>query len=241
MRRTLTTRRWSTSKSFLGEKFSNVVYLVYSPFLLSYTTEVVEMYRAGKIKASPIATFDVAQMGQAYRYFNNKDRIGKVVISMENLKSKVSSGSPPTYQSVFSPEKTYLLVGCLGGLGRSLSRWMMSRGARRFCFLGAFLALDKPSAAELVNRLRDAGAQVTVVRGDVSNEDQVREAVAAAVKEGPSLVVSVQGSYGVSAKALFHLHDQQGLAPLVSSPSGGDHGISTTPSTVTMKVLNSSS
>ncbi|EED21266.1 polyketide synthase, putative [Talaromyces stipitatus ATCC 10500] len=171
----------------------------YQRVVYDYTTEVIEMYRAGKIKASPVATFDVSEIGQAYRYFNNKDRVGKVVISMANPDSKVPV-APPTYQSVFSPEKTYLLVGCLGGLGRSLSRWMMTRGARKFCFLGRS-GIDKPSAAELVNRLRDAGAHVTVVRGDVSNEDQVKEAVAACVKEGPIGGV-VQAAMGLS-EALF--------------------------------------
>ncbi|KAM0251922.1 hypothetical protein ACHAQJ_007937 [Trichoderma viride] len=171
--------------------YQNVVY--------SYTAEVIELYRAGIIKASPIATFDVAEIGQAYRYFGNKDRVGKVVISMENPNSLVQV-VPAAYQSVFHPEKTYLLVGCLGGLGRSLSRWMMSRGARKFCFLGRS-GCDKPSAAELVNRLRDAGASVTVVRGDVSNEDQVREAVAASAKDGPIGGV-VQAAMGLS-EALF--------------------------------------
>lgn len=171
----------------------------YQDVVYGYTAEVIEMYRAGIIKASPIATFDVAEIGQAYRYFGNKDRVGKVVISMENPKSLVQV-VPASYQSVFHPEKTYLLVGCLGGLGRSLSRWMMSRGARRFCFLGRS-GCDKPSAAELVNRLRDAGANVTVVRGDVSNEDQVREAVAACAKEGPIGGV-VQAAMGLS-EALF--------------------------------------
>ncbi|KAL7944087.1 polyketide synthase [Trichoderma barbatum] len=171
--------------------YQNVVY--------GYTAEVIDMYRAGIIKSSPIATFDVAEIGQAYRYFGNKDRVGKVVISMENPKSLVQV-VPASYQSVFHPEKIYFLVGCLGGLGRSLSRWMMSRGARKFCFLGRS-GCDKPSAAELVNRLRDAGASVTVVRGDVSNEDQVREAVAACAKDGPIGGV-VQAAMGLS-EALF--------------------------------------
>ncbi|EHK18438.1 putative polyketide synthase [Trichoderma virens Gv29-8] len=171
----------------------------YQDIVYGYTAEVIEMYRAGIIKASPIATFDVAEIGQAYRYFGNKDRVGKVVVSMENSRSLIQV-VPASYQSVFHPEKTYLLVGCLGGLGRSLSRWMMSRGARKFCFLGRS-GCDKPSAAELVNRLRDAGASVTVVRGDVSNEDQVREAVAACSKKGPIGGV-VQAAMGLS-EALF--------------------------------------
>ncbi|KAH6603842.1 polyketide synthase [Trichoderma cornu-damae] len=171
--------------------YQNVVY--------NYTAEVIELYRAGIIKASPITTFDVAEIGQAYRYFGNKDRVGKVVISMEDPKSLVQV-APAFYQSVFDPEKAYLLVGCLGGLGRSLTRWMMSRGARRFCFLGRS-GCDSPSAAELVNRLQDAGANVAVVRGDVSNQDQVREAVAACAKQGPIGGV-VQAAMGLS-EALF--------------------------------------
>ncbi|KUL86372.1 hypothetical protein ZTR_08618 [Talaromyces verruculosus] len=171
----------------------------YQQVVYNYTAEIIEMYRDGKIKAAPIATFDVSQIGQAYRYFNQKDRVGKVVVSMTKPDSKVPV-APPTYQSVFSPEKTYLLVGCLGGLGRSLSRWMMTRGARKFCFLGRS-GIDKPSAAELVNRLRDSGAQVTVVRGDVSNEDHVREAVTTCAKEGPIGGV-VQAAMGLS-EALF--------------------------------------
>lgn len=171
----------------------------YQDVVYNYTAEVIDMYRAGIIKASPIATFDVAEISQAYRYFGNKDRVGKVVISMENPESLVQV-MPAPYQSVFHPGKTYLLVGCLGGLGRSLSRWMMSRGARKFCFLGRS-GCDKPSAAELVNRLRDAGASVTVVRGDVSNEGQVREAVAACAAEGPIGGV-VQAAMGLS-EALF--------------------------------------
>ncbi|PTB75157.1 polyketide synthase [Trichoderma longibrachiatum ATCC 18648] len=171
----------------------------YQDVVYGYTAQVIEMYRAGIIKASPIATFDVADIGQAYRYFGNKDRVGKVVISLENPNSLVQV-VPSSYQSVFDPEKTYLLVGCLGGLGRSLSRWMMSRGARKFCFLGRS-GCDKPSAAELVRRLRDAGANVTVVRGDVANEDHVREAVAACAKDGPIGGV-VQAAMGLS-EALF--------------------------------------
>ncbi|KAL7794100.1 polyketide synthase [Trichoderma afarasin] len=171
----------------------------YQDVVYGYTAEVIEMYRAGIIKSSPITSFDVAEIGHAYRYFGNKDRVGKVVISMENPKSLVQV-VPASYQSVFHPEKTYLLVGCLGGLGRSLSRWMMARGARKFCFLGRS-GCDKPSASELVNRLRYAGASVTVVRGDVSNEDQVREAVAACAKEGPIGGI-VQAAMGLS-EALF--------------------------------------
>jgi hypothetical protein len=45
----------------------------------------------------------------------------------------------------FDANKVYLLVGCLG---RSLSRWMMSRGAQHGIFVGRSSAY-KPNAQEL--------------------------------------------------------------------------------------------
>ena len=77
---------------------------------------------------------------------------------------------------MLSPLKSYVMVGCLGGLGRSLSRWMFERGARSFLFLGRSGA-DKPTAEKLVEDLRKSGAAVVVVRGDVSCLDDVQNAV----------------------------------------------------------------
>ncbi|KAJ5701470.1 KR domain-containing protein [Penicillium malachiteum] len=74
------------------------------------------------------------------------------------------------------------MVGCLGGLGHSLSKWMMSCGARRFIFLGRS-GSDKPEARAIVNDLLAQGANVTVVRGDVCRSEDVERAMDAA--EGP--------------------------------------------------------
>ncbi len=77
---------------------------------------------------------------------------------------------------MLSPLKSYIMVGCLGGLGRSLSRWMFDRGARSFVFLGRSGA-DKPAAKKLVEDLQESGAAVVVVRVDVSCLEDVQNAV----------------------------------------------------------------
>ncbi|KAI1423523.1 putative polyketide synthase [Xylaria sp. FL1777] len=155
----------------------------YQKIFYSLMAEVMVLYREGKIKPPPIATFDIADIAQAYRYFNNKDRIGKVLVSLENPLSRVPV-SPARYRTIFHPQKTYLLVGCLGGLGRSLTSWMMSRGARKFVFTGRS-GCNKPRAQQLVSRLRRGGATVSVVRGDVSDPEHVCEAVVACEALGP--------------------------------------------------------
>ena len=73
------------------------------------------------------------------------------------------------YQYKFDAEKAYLMVGCLGGIGRSLSKWMLALGARRF-FLPSRSGVRKTEAKELVEDLEQAGGRVTVIQGDVLSE-----------------------------------------------------------------------
>ncbi|PYI20858.1 putative polyketide synthase [Aspergillus violaceofuscus CBS 115571] len=162
--------------------------------------ETMTLYREGKIQPPPLKVFDITEVAQAYRFFANKDRVGKVVISMENAKARVPV-MPTLYRTTFDSDKVYLLIGCLGGLGRSLSRWMMTRGARHFVFLGRS-GLDRSSAQQLVSRLEGAGAQVAVVRGDVSKAADVQAAVAACVALGRPIGGVVQAAMGLH-EALF--------------------------------------
>ena len=51
--------------------------------------ETLKLYRSGEIQTPPIKVFPVTEISQAYRYFAGKDRVGKVVISMENPQARV--------------------------------------------------------------------------------------------------------------------------------------------------------
>ena len=53
------------------------------------------------------------------------------------------------------------MSGCLGGIGRSITKWMMKRGAKKFAMIGRS-GLDKEPARLLVKDLEDAGAYVHV-------------------------------------------------------------------------------
>lgn len=144
--------------------------------------------------------FDVTRVSQAYRFFAKKDRVGKVVISMEDPQARVPV-APATCLSLFDAEKVYLLMGCLGDLGRSLSQWIMTRGARNHVFLGRSGA-DKPSAQQLVLRLEQTGATVGVVRGDVSQAADVTAAVSACLVTRRQIGGVVQAAMGLH-EALF--------------------------------------
>ena len=68
-------------------------------------------------------------------------------------------------------------MGCLGGLGRSLTTFMLEKGAKRFAFVSRS-GVDKPEAAQLVTSLADAGANVDVFRADASDNAEIAKVVA---------------------------------------------------------------
>jgi hypothetical protein len=161
--------------------------------------------------APPIRTFDVSQIAQAYRFFSTRSRVGKVVVSLEDP-SAIVQAVPAQYSANFDPEKSYLLVGCLGGLGRSLSKYMLSRGARHFSFLGRSGA-EKPAAAELIRGLEKADAHITIVRGDVANKESVDELVATAPKPVGGVVHAAMGLHEALFASMTNEAWQTGIQP----------------------------
>ncbi|KAK3945108.1 hypothetical protein QBC46DRAFT_445535 [Diplogelasinospora grovesii] len=91
-------------------------------------------------------------------------------------KAKVKARKPLTQHAQFAPDGAYLLVGCLGGLGRSLTTWMLERGCRNFVFLSRSGA-TKPEAVDVISRLTASGASVQVFSEDASDEKAVADVV----------------------------------------------------------------
>ena len=155
-------------------------------------TQTLNMYRAKTIKKiEPLEVFDIANAAKAFRHFSSGNRIGKVAINFEDA-SSVLKVQPYKYNTELSRSKTYVMIGCLGGLGRSISKWMMSRGARKFVFLGRS-GIDKVPARRLIDDLESSGADCKVIRGDVCNMADVQKAVDAADSRIGGVVQAAMG------------------------------------------------
>lgn len=103
----------------------------------------------------------------------------------------------------FKPDATYLLVGCLGGLGRSLARWMNERGAKHFAFISRSGA-HKPEALRLVENLERSGATTQVFCADVSDEAAIRRVVLELTAKGKICgVVHAATTFKVSWRSWF--------------------------------------
>ncbi|KAI1083646.1 reducing type I polyketide synthase 10 [Whalleya microplaca] len=164
-------------------------------------TEVMSLYRSGKIAAfEPLKVFDVSEATQAFRHFALRSRIGKIAINLENSRSEIRVQKVKHYTR-FHKDKSYVMIGCLGGLGRTLSRWMVSRGARKFAFLGRS-GIQKVAARNLIQDLEALGAECSIVTGDVCNATDVEAVVTAALVMDGSIGGVVQAAMGLN-EAIF--------------------------------------
>ncbi|KAK0615695.1 hypothetical protein B0T17DRAFT_656801 [Bombardia bombarda] len=154
--------------------------------------EAMALYRAGKItKFEPLKIFDISEVTQAFRYFPSRNRMGKVAINLENANSTINI-QQLKHHSRFDSNKSYIMVGCLGGLGRTLARWMLQRGARKFVFLGRS-GIAKAAARNLVEDLNASGAECVVVKGDVCSPKDVAAVVDAAEGDIGGVVQAAMG------------------------------------------------
>lgn len=132
---------------------------------------------------TPQATYEVSKLPEAVSALTEKEPISGIAITYG------PHNVVPTHldheQLEFSPEASYLLVGCLGGLGRSFAGWMLSRGARNLVFLSRS-GIDKPEAVKFIHELENIGRKdaekitVVVIRGDVSDRADVYRAISMA-------------------------------------------------------------
>ena len=122
----------------------------------------------------PITIKGLHEINEAMGLLSNELGHGKCIVSYnDNAPLKVTSSRP---RLRFCPNASYLLVGCLGGLGRSLASWMIERGAKHLIFVSRS-GTDNPEAAALVESIRLLGAHVQILRADITSKTQLQRAM----------------------------------------------------------------
>ncbi|VUC37208.1 unnamed protein product [Clonostachys rosea] len=142
-------------------------------------SDAISLLRNGSLKHFAALranqVFDISELPRALRCFSSRSRLGKVAVSLDNAPSSIRV-QHLRYRTRLESNKSYIMIGCLGGLGRSLTRWMVERGARKFVFLSRS-GVSKPTARRFVEDLAASGVSCQVIRGDVTNADNVQQVV----------------------------------------------------------------
>nr|WHF58361.1 polyketide synthase [Aspergillus sp.] len=126
----------------------------------------------------------------------NKDTLsGKVVVSVD-LNTDTSAAL-----SLFDSGATYMIAGGLGGLGKSISRWMISHGARHLILLSRQGA-DTPGATEFMDECSAMDVSVFVPKCDISCDEAVSTVCREAQERMPPIKGCIQASM-VLQSAMF--------------------------------------
>ncbi len=141
--------------------------------------EVLEAVTRGALAPLPLAVFSAGEARSAFRHMAQDRHIGKIAIVQPAVSLSSATGM------VVVPEATSLVTGGLGGLGLEVARWLVERGARSLVLMGR--RPPSPSASARIDALREAGAAVGVVAGDVARAEDVEQVITSIARTRPPL------------------------------------------------------
>jgi zearalenone synthase (highly reducing iterative type I polyketide synthase) len=139
---------------------------------------------------SPMTIYPVGEIETAFRVMQQGKHRGKLVLSLANdAKAPVLRKARDTLR--LDPKATYLLVGGLGGLGRSLAREFIECGARNIAFISRSGDTNAEARAT-IDELCELGAHIKAYRGDVGHEKSFLAAMDQCLREMPAIKGVVQ-------------------------------------------------
>ena len=133
-------------------------------------SEVFKLLHAAILRTpSPMTIYPVGQVEDAFRAMAQGKHRGKMLLSFTEGNSEAPVLSKSKDSLKLDPHATYLFVGGLGGLGRSLAMEFVRSGARHIAFVSRS-GDAKPEAKAVIDELIGSGAQVKVYRSDIADE-----------------------------------------------------------------------
>ena len=140
----------------------------------------------------PLNVYPAGRVEEAFRLMQQGKHLGKLVLSFsEEDKAEAPVLCKAKDSLRLDPNATYLFIGGLGGLGRSLALEFVASGARNIAFISRS-GDSKPDAKATVNELAVRGAQVNVFSGDVADQDSFLAAMGQCSQQLPPVKGVVQ-------------------------------------------------
>jgi NADPH:quinone reductase-like Zn-dependent oxidoreductase/NAD(P)-dependent dehydrogenase (short-subunit alcohol dehydrogenase family)/acyl carrier protein len=137
--------------------------------IASMWSELLGLFGAGVLKPLPVKAFDVRCASAAYRFVSQARQIGKVVLTLPDGPDDpvlASSGGGLAGGSV-------VITGGTGMAGSAVAAHLVARYGVAHVVLVSRSGSDAEGVADLVDQLKGAGAEVSVVACDVADRDAV--------------------------------------------------------------------
>lgn len=184
-------RPFSRSTTFAFINIANFFHAEGLVALGQILSDAFALVHKGVLRAAyPMTVYPVAEMETAFRTMQQGKHRGKLVLSFgDNAQAPVLCKAQDALR--LNPNATYLFVGGLGGLGRSLAREFVACGAKYI----AFISRSGDSSAEAkatIQELTTLGAVVKTYRADIADENAFLSAMQQCTTDLPPIVGVLQ-------------------------------------------------
>ncbi|MEV8479889.1 SDR family NAD(P)-dependent oxidoreductase [Streptomyces sp. NPDC051173] len=161
---------------------------------------LAELFTSDRLKPLPVRSWPLDKAREAFRFMSQAKHTGKLVLEI-----------PPA----LDPEGTVVITGGTGVLGRLVAEHLVRKWGVRHLLLAGRRGPAAPGAGELVDRLGELGAEVSVVAADVSDPEAVAELVGKTDPAHP--LTGVVHAAGVLDDAVVTAQTREGLARVWSA------------------------
>ncbi len=134
---------------------------------------LIAQFESGVLRPLPLRTFPISRTIEAFRFMSQARHIGKIVITQEEEVAMVR------------PDATYLVTGGMGGLGLTVARGLVERGARHVVLMGRSPVTE--SGQPELDKLRQDGVNVIVAQADVAVAADMARVLAQIAADMPPL------------------------------------------------------
>ncbi|KAI0896241.1 acyl transferase domain-containing protein [Annulohypoxylon nitens] len=139
-------------------------------------SDVAKLMRYNKIRpVSPVTVFPISEVESAFKTLHSAKAHGKLVV-VPHAQDIVMATPPKKPAQLLKADATYILIGGTGGLGRSMARWMVSRGGRHLVLVSRSGSVTG-KVKDLVDEAAQVGAEIVVRRADVASASSVDDLV----------------------------------------------------------------
>ncbi|KAG8531947.1 Type I Iterative PKS [Bacidia gigantensis] len=131
--------------------------------------KAMDLFEAGVFRTPyPLQTYGLDGIEKAFRFLQSGKGSGKVVLEIRQ-DAELPIVAPPTSGYSFERDATYLIAGGLGGIGRSIARWLVQRGARHLILLSRSGPQNNEPALALLKDLRELDVNIECPTCDISD------------------------------------------------------------------------
>ncbi|KAI8622911.1 hypothetical protein F5Y19DRAFT_483291 [Xylariaceae sp. FL1651] len=143
--------------------------------------------------ARPVTAYPMADVAKAFRLLQTGKHTGKIVLTTKpDEKVKVRPLAAATVR--LKDDASYLLVGGVGGLGRSIAHWLAGHGGKNLIILSRS-AGDVEKTGAFIDELSEMGCRVTAISCNISIAGELVKALRTCEAKGlPPVRGVIQGA-----------------------------------------------